>query len=127
MNVTTLIIAVVAITVLVINNEILKPRVAKKTKIPIPIELIVVVSGTVLSKLFDLGGDEFKVVLVGHIPSGFPLFQLPKFELFRELFLDAFAIAFVSYSVTVSMGLIIGRKMKYEIDFNQELLAMVSI
>lgn len=62
---------------------------------------------------------------VGHIPTGFPSPKIPNFTLWKELIFDCFAIAFVSYSVTVSMALIFGQKMKYEIDFNQELLAMV--
>lgn len=125
-NPVTLLISITAIAILLINNEVLKPHIAKRTKIPIPIELLVVVGGTLLSKFVNLG-DNWNVVLVGHIPSGLPHSTLPNFNLWQELLLDSFAIAFVSYSITVSMGLIIGQKMKYEIDFNQELLAMVRI
>lgn len=57
--------------------------------------------------------------------SGLPQPTAPKLDLYRELLVDSFGIAFVSYSVTVSMALIFGQKFKYEIDFNQELLAMV--
>ena len=43
-----------------------------------------------------------------------------------KLIIPVIAIAFVSYSVTVSMALIFGQKFNYEIGFNQELLAMVN-
>lgn len=51
-------------------------------------------------------------------------FKLPSLELSKELLADGFIIAMVSYTVTVSMALIFAQKLNYEIDFNQELLAM---
>jgi solute carrier family 26 protein len=124
-NIAAIVLSTGTIILLLVNNEILKPRVAKRTRIPIPIELIVVVGGTLLSKYFVFD-DNFNVILVGHIPLGLPEAAIPKFDLWQELLLDAVAISFVSYSITVSLALIFGQKLKYEIDFNQELLAMVS-
>ena len=46
------------------------------------------------------------------------------FEIMPKLWTDAIVIAIVSYSFTVSMGLIFANKENYKIDFNQELLAM---
>lgn len=118
--------SIITIVILVINNEFLKPRISKRTKLPIPIELIVVVGGTLLSKYMSMQ-ETWDIVPVGHIPIGLPQPILPNFSLWRELLVDSFAITFVSYSVSVSMALIFGQKLKYEIDFNQELLAMVCI
>lgn len=42
----------------------------------------------------------------------------------QSLLLESFPIAMVSYAVSVSMALIFAQKENYEIDFNQELLAM---
>uniref|UniRef100_A0A1B0GNG9 SLC26A/SulP transporter domain-containing protein n=1 Tax=Phlebotomus papatasi TaxID=29031 RepID=A0A1B0GNG9_PHLPP len=50
-------ISAVAIIVLLINNELIKPRLAKITIVPIPIELIAVVSGTLVSTHWNLGKD----------------------------------------------------------------------
>lgn len=71
--------------------------------------------------------EKWEIIPVGHIPLGLPQPTLPNLTLWKELLLDCFAIAIVSYSVTVSMALIFGQKLKYEIDFNQELLAMVKV
>lgn len=98
----------------------------KRTKLPIPIELIVVVGGVLLSKYLSME-EKWEIIPVGHIPVGLPPAILPNFALWKELLVDSIAIAFVSYSVTVSMALIFGQKLKYEIDFNQELLAMVRL
>lgn len=87
-------------------------------------ELIVIVLSILLSKFFDIGNN-WNVFLVGNIPSGLPAPIVPKLDLWLELLTDAFAIAFVSYSVSVSLALLFAQKANYEIDFNQELLAMV--
>lgn len=69
--------------------------------------------------------SRWEIKSVGHIPTGLPEFVVPEFSIMRDLMVDAFTIAMVSYTVSVSMALIFGQKFNYEIDFNQELLAMV--
>lgn len=49
---------------------------------------------------------------------------MPDLSLSKELIVDGFIISMVSYTVSVSMALIFAQKLNYEIDFNQELLAM---
>lgn len=41
-----------------------------------------------------------------------------------DMLVSGFTIAMVSYTVSVSMALIFAKKLNYDIDFNQELLAM---
>lgn len=123
-NQVAILLSVITIVILLFNNEFMKPRIAKRTKLPIPIELIAVIGGVLLSKYMKLE-ETWDIIPVGDIPVGLPLATLPNFEIWKDLLVDSFAIAFVSYSVTVSMALIFGQKLKYEIDFNQELLAMV--
>lgn len=52
--------------------------------------------------------------------------QAPPFELLPSILTDGLTIAIVSYTMSLSMGLIFAQKFDYEIDPNQELLAMVS-
>lgn len=121
----TLAIFLTSIAVLLFNNEWLKPRVAKKTIFPVPMELILIILSMALTKLFD-AEKNWNVFLVGEIPSGLPIPTLPKLDLWKELLLDAFAIAVVSYSISVSLALLFAQKGNYGLDFNQELLALVS-
>lgn len=51
---------------------------------------------------------------------------LPAFGLLKEIFLDAFVIHIVEYTITISMAFIFAHKCHYEVDANQELLALVS-
>lgn len=116
----------ISCALLIFNNEWLKQRVAKMTRFPVPMELIVIVLSILLSNFADIKTN-WNVFLVGSIPSGLPAPMIPKFDLWIELLTDAFAIALVSYSVSVSLALLFAQKANYEIDFNQELLAMVRL
>lgn len=124
-NKTAILISVVAIVILIINNEIIKPHWNKISPIPIPIELILVVAGTLISNSLDLRGN-YTIRTIGNIPTGFPEPNVPDLNLAKELVVDGFIVAVVSYTVSVSMALIFAQKLNYEIGFNQELLAMVS-
>lgn len=115
--------SVVTCVVLILNNELLKPRVSKLTILPIPIELLLVVGGTLASRYLHLS-DDYGVDTIQSIPTGFPEPVLPDFKIMSNFISDAFVIAIVSYSVTVSMALIFAKKENYQIDFNQELLGM---
>lgn len=59
------------ITILFMNNEWLKPKLSKLCIVPMPIQLIVAVSGTLASKYFDLSTN-YNITTVGHIPKGLP-------------------------------------------------------
>ncbi|XP_044260384.1 prestin-like isoform X1 [Tribolium madens] len=113
----------VSCVLLILNNEVLKPFLAKKTKIPFPIELLAVVLGTASSYFFELD-TKYDISVVGHIPTGFPAPTPPAFALMPDILVDAFVITMVSYTVTMSMALIFARKLFYEVDSNQELLAL---
>ncbi|KAF5284073.1 hypothetical protein FQA39_LY17122 [Lamprigera yunnana] len=105
------------------NNEVIKPKLSQKCAFPIPIELIVVVLGTVASTYLELP-DMYNVSVVGKIPSGIPTPTLPEFSLMDNIAVDALVIAIVSYAMSLSMALIFAQKLSYKIDANQELLAM---
>ena len=71
------------ITIIVLNNELLKPKLSKLCIVPMPIQLIAAVGGTLASGYFDLAKN-YNVTVVGDIPIGFPgmfsrkkLFLLP--------------------------------------------------
>ncbi|XP_033215151.1 solute carrier family 26 member 6-like [Belonocnema kinseyi] len=122
-NVAALIISTVSIIIMVINNELLKPQVSKLCNFPIPIELIAVVSGTLVSTYWNLP-SEYGIRTVGHIPTGLPNPGIPSFDLLSTVALDSIAVTMVSYTVTMSMSLIFAQKLHYDVDSNQELFAM---
>lgn len=56
-----------------------------------------------------------------------PVPAVPPFSLMANVALDALIIAEISYIITLSMGLIFAQKLNYEVNANQELLAMVKV
>ncbi|XP_076650373.1 prestin isoform X1 [Halictus rubicundus] len=122
-NLSAVMMSLITIIILVCNNEFLKPWANKKCSFPIPIELIAVVSGTLISKYFCLF-EKYNIQDVGNIPLGLPAPEVPTFELLHLVAIDCIAITMVSYTITISMALIFAQKLNYKINSNQELLAM---
>ncbi|XP_076060912.1 solute carrier family 26 member prestin isoform X2 [Oratosquilla oratoria] len=119
-NPATMIVSGITIAALVVNNEVLKPRLRKKTKIPIPIELICVVLGTAASFGMDLSGM-YDIRVVGHIPTGLPEPSMPPTSILSSVILDAFIITIVAYTVSFSMAKIFAKRHDYTVDATQEL------
>ncbi|KAM3955755.1 solute carrier family 26 member prestin [Aphomia sociella] len=123
LNVAALVISIITCLVIALNNELLKPWVSKRSRVPVPVELLAIVIGTIVSRFWGLK-EQFNISLVGNIPTGLPVPQVPPVELFPSIAIDAFTITIVTYTITMSMALIFASKEKYEIDANQELLAL---
>ncbi|XP_060532844.1 prestin-like isoform X2 [Cylas formicarius] len=122
-NRTAIIISPIACVLLTLNNEYFKPWLAKKTKLPFPVELVAVVVGTAVTYFGDFHHTK-NVSVVGYIPTGLPEPTLPAFGLIPDIWVDCVVITMVSYTITMSMALIFARKLMYEVDSNQELLAL---
>lgn len=70
-NKVAILISVITIVIIFWNNDWLKPRVSRSCALPVPIELIAVVTGTLLSQCLSLE-EKYGVRTIGHIPTGFP-------------------------------------------------------
>lgn len=115
-------ISAVTVLILVFNLTVLKSRLNNRYNVPVPIELIIILIGTIVSKHFHIS-EMYSLKIVGHIPIGLPQPTSPIFALMPNIALQSFVIAVVAYIVSVSMGMIFAQKLKYELDVNQELLA----
>ncbi|XP_023932100.1 sulfate transporter-like isoform X2 [Lingula anatina] len=121
-NFAAVIISVTCILCLALVKECINARYRSRMKMPVPIELIVVVLGTLVSYLAKLH-ENFNVTVVGHIPTGIPAPKVPPTEHMGALIGDSFAVAIVAFSISVSMGKLLARKHDYEVTPNQELVA----
>ncbi|KAK6190296.1 hypothetical protein SNE40_002201 [Patella caerulea] len=99
-------------------------RFRDRMKIPVPIDLIVVVLATLISKLgsfeYNLGVD-----IVGDVKSGVPAPQLPDLSgyMFTRVVADSFLIAVVIFTATISMAKLCAQIHGNTIDDNQEAFA----
>ncbi|ESO82306.1 hypothetical protein LOTGIDRAFT_134793 [Lottia gigantea] len=112
------ILALIAIKEGINNNRSLK----NKLKIPVPIELLVIVGATALSFYLHLN-REFNVEIVGEVPRGLPPLNIDNLKYVPDLIGESFAICFTAFAISFAMAKILGDKHNYEVDANQELVA----
>ncbi|XP_071810309.1 prestin-like [Asterias amurensis] len=124
-NLSELIIALVNLIALVSVKE-LQDKYKDKMKYPIPLELFSIVLTTLVSHFARLE-ERYGTNVVGKIPTGLPLPSLPVFSYMESMIMDAIVIAIVTFSVSVSVSYIFAKKNNYEIDANQELVALGSM
>jgi len=112
------------IAILLFFKLFLNDKIKQWTKInlPFPTELMIVIGSTLMSHFLDLNSKG--VATVGTIPTGLPLPSLPKWNLIQYLWLRCIPLAIVAYAITYSTGKTFATKHNYEIDSNQELLAI---
>ncbi|KAK2897557.1 solute carrier family 26 member 6-like isoform X1 [Channa argus] len=94
-----------------------------KLVVPIPIELVVVVIGTIITHYTGII-TKYGVAVVGVIPSGFQAPFAPYSNLYAQVAGSAIALAIVSYTINISLGKTFSRRYGYKVDNNQELLAI---
>lgn len=111
----TLLIGVVSIITLVL---------LKKYRPTWPRAIFVVLAGTLTVWIFGLHNSG--VGIVGDVPAGLPAFQMPEFSMdaFQKLFPMALTIALVSFMESIAVAKKIAQKHRYEVDPNQELIAL---
>lgn len=121
-NYVSLSITVSVVGFLTLYNRVLKDIIKKRYHITLPMELLIIISSTLISKYLDLQ-NKYNVSTVGSIPIGFPPAKIPPLGLCPNLILDGLVIAIVSFAVNISMASLFAEKHKYRIDANQELVA----
>uniref|UniRef100_A0A8C4X2W7 Sulfate transporter n=1 Tax=Erpetoichthys calabaricus TaxID=27687 RepID=A0A8C4X2W7_ERPCA len=121
-NFCDLITSALCISVLVAAKE-LGDRYKHKLKIPLPTELFVVVTATLVSHFADLNGV-YGSSISGAIPTGFIMPQVPSLNLMSRVALDAIPLAVISFAFTVSLSEMFAKKHGYTVRPNQEMLAI---
>eukprot|EP00928_Gymnodinium_smaydae_P063328 TRINITY_DN46952_c0_g1_i1.p1 TRINITY_DN46952_c0_g1~~TRINITY_DN46952_c0_g1_i1.p1 ORF type:complete len:634 (+),score=147.81 TRINITY_DN46952_c0_g1_i1:102-1904(+) len=97
---------------------------------PIPCELVVVVVSIVVCQGFDMYADSSAggagVAVVGAIPSGLPPMALPSLRRFdlQVLLSPVLMVALMTYVTSMSCARTFGRQFDYDVDSNQELIAL---
>ncbi|KAJ1349551.1 Sulfate transporter [Parelaphostrongylus tenuis] len=64
------------------------------------------------------------VPIVGQVESGFPVARIPSLERADELAWHAITIAIISFVIHIALAKLISRRLNYEVDANQEWLAL---
>ncbi|KAM4701560.1 solute carrier family 26 member 9 [Discoglossus pictus] len=121
-NVASLVFALISSVLLIIVKE-LNVKYMHKIRFPIPMEIIIVIIATAVSGSFNLP-EKYNMNIVGQIPLGFPAPTLPVVSQWGEMIGTAFSLAIVGYVINLAMGRTLGAKHGYDVDPNQEMLAL---
>ncbi|XP_060934268.1 prestin [Limanda limanda] len=121
-NVATLVLGLACVILLYFVKD-MNDRFKKKLPIPIPGEIIIVIVSTGVSYGLSLSAD-YKVDIVGNIPTGLLPPAAPDFSLLPNLITDSFALAIVGFSMDISLAKTFALKHGYSVDGNQELIAL---
>ena len=116
LSLVTLLVALVALAV-ILGLRFASPR--------IPGALVLVVGGLIASVVLDLGTHG--VALVGPVPRGLPLPQVPSLEVVSQnvptIAVAALALLLIGFSQTAGDAQAFATKHRYRIDLNQESVA----
>ena len=123
LNFVALLMSIISMTVLLGFDILIKPRMLKRCKLPVPMQFIVVIVATVISYFLDLK-TLAGIKVIGHVPTGLPSPELPDIGMMPGLIGDAFTITIIGYVVTLSIARILADKFNYSVDPNQELIAI---
>ncbi|KAK5924355.1 hypothetical protein CgunFtcFv8_001228 [Champsocephalus gunnari] len=121
-NVASLVFALVSSVVLIAVKE-LNARYRHKLPFPFPMEIIIVVVSTAISGPLHLP-EKYHMDIVGEIALGFPAPILPNVGQWEEMLGTAFSLAVVGYVINLAMGRTLAAKHGYDVDPNQEMLAL---
>ncbi|TKR72641.1 hypothetical protein L596_020058 [Steinernema carpocapsae] len=122
-NIPDLVTSMICIIFLFVGKLWINPIITKRIPVPVPFELIAVVTATLLSYFLNFHKD-MHMKVVSNIPTGFPAPRPPRFDLMGEVFLEALVIAIVIYVVTFSVGKLFAKKHGYRVSGSQELRAL---
>ena len=121
-NVTSFVTGIICIIILYVLKEIVNTKYRKQLRVPIPAELLVFVSATIIAH-FGKFHEKWGVRVIGEIPLGMPPPALPSMYNWTDYVIECFVIAVVSFAISISMAKMMAKKHGYKIDTNQELMA----
>ena len=122
-NIAALITSIICFLVLVIVRKFVNERYKSILRVPVPIDLIVVIITTLLSH-FCKFSENFDLQIVKQIPNGVPKPILPDLVRATAYTSDAFSLAVISFSGSFLMVKIFSQRHDYSVRPNQELFAI---
>ncbi|NXM63932.1 S26A9 protein, partial [Illadopsis cleaveri] len=116
-NLASLVYALVSAVLLIVVKE-LNLKYMKKIRMPIPMEIIIVIVATAISGSFHMP-SKYGMPIVGKISMGFPEPTLPLVSKWKDMVGTAFSLAIVGYVINLAMGRTLAAKHGYDVDPNQ--------
>ncbi|XP_025087547.1 sulfate transporter-like isoform X2 [Pomacea canaliculata] len=117
-----IIVGLICMAVLLAVKIGINERFKHRMKIPVPIELIVVILSTLISH-FAKFKERFGIAIVGDVPTGMPAPSIPPMEHLPQVGVEAFVTAILCFALTIALGKLCAKLHSIELDDNQELVS----
>ena len=121
-NIASLCISIVTMLILYVVKIHINDRFIKKMPAPFPIELFIVIFGTLLSYLCKFG-KFYSIDIIGEIPAGLPEPRLPPFFIIKDMVLQSILTAVIAFAINFSLADLFSKMHRYKINVTQELFA----
>ncbi|BFZ04868.1 hypothetical protein BsWGS_07907 [Bradybaena similaris] len=123
-NFAAIIIAIIVMFVIWFVKECINERYKSKMFAPIPIELFIVIFGTIASH-FGHFREHFGIAVVGDIPIGIPMPAVPTvgLSLVPNYIGDAIVMGILTFAYSIALAKICAKKHNYQIEDSQEMLS----
>jgi high affinity sulfate transporter 1 len=115
--------ATICILIIYLVKRFVNDKYKNKLRVPVPIELIVVIIATIITYYASLY-EKFGVGIVKDVPVGIPTPHFPDLSLGVDYLMDGLIIIIVAFAQTVSVAKLMGLKHNYSVDSNQEMFAL---
>ena len=122
-NVASIIASAILILIIYLVKRFVNEKYKKKLRVPIPIDLLVLILATIVSFYADLY-KRFDISIVKDVPVGVPAPRIPDLSLGVDYLVDGLVIIIVAFAQNVSIAKLMGLKHNYKVDSNQEMFAV---
>ncbi|PAA55303.1 hypothetical protein BOX15_Mlig000540g1 [Macrostomum lignano] len=118
-NFVTLGLSAASCIILYLVREFVNPRVKKKIRVPLPIELLIII-GTLLVSYFAKLNSDFNVSIVGEVPRGLPALLVPDMGFLPTVFASSIPVGIVGGIVSMSLAKLYCLQFQYSYDYNED-------
>ena len=126
-NIATVVISIVSFIIIALVKVLINERYSKTLPAPVPIDIMVLVSSTLISSLWDWEG-KFDVAVIGELTSTIPTPQLPVNNLWTDYVKDGIYIGLLSFIGKVLLQIastLLERRMMIQLAFIGHYLCLV--
>ncbi|KAI6233220.1 Prestin [Aphelenchoides fujianensis] len=118
------VLSVVCCVLLLFSKQFLDKVLRKWTKIKFPMELVIVVLSILINYFAASTHVDLQLHNVGAVESGMKRPAAPRLRYASKLFVWAITTSVVAFAVHIALVKLIAKKLNYQIDANQEWLAL---
>ncbi|PAV91402.1 hypothetical protein WR25_06387 [Diploscapter pachys] len=123
-NISCVVTSLISVLLLLLSSYVIDPIIKKWTACKFPMEFLLVAFSVLIVWLTDGTNYHIEIPKLGYVESGMHVPRFPKMDKAGSMLTAAIMISIVSFVIHLAMAKLCAKKLNYEIDANQEWLAL---